>query len=93
MIADDVHSPAGYGPWLNSSHDGPLAARLRSALTNASSLSVAVAYAKTSGVGQLRPLPAKTRAVIGLGFGVTDPQAVERLAAPSLRLVATTAKR
>ncbi|MBY5162084.1 phospholipase D family protein [Salsipaludibacter albus] len=40
-----------------------------------------VAYAKTSGVSRLLRLgpPSGSRAVVGLGFGVTDPQAVEQL--------------
>ena len=41
----------------------------------------AVAYAKASGVGRLLSLelPRHSRAVIGLGFGLTDPSAVEQL--------------
>ncbi len=41
-----------------------------------------MAYAKVSGTGLLlrSPVPQRSRAVIGLGFGLTDPPAVEQLA-------------
>ena len=68
-----------YRPGLNEL--GPLGVRLRNVLANAESVDFAVAYAKASGVYSLIPeLPVQVRAVIGLGFGLTDPEAVERLA-------------
>ena len=66
---------------LGLNEQDSLAERLRSALRHASTLDFAVAYAKTAGVAELTPfLPCQTRAVIGLGFGLSDPEAVERLA-------------
>jgi HKD family nuclease len=68
-----------YLPWLNQS--ASLLTRLRDAVAGASSLDLAVAHAKMSGVAELlASLPAHTRAVIGLGFGLSDPEAVEHLA-------------
>jgi HKD family nuclease len=60
----------------------PLHDRLSAALAGAHALDVAVAYAKVSGTGLLlkEAVPKRSRAVIGLGFGLTDPPAVERLA-------------
>lgn len=59
----------------------PLVDRLDLALDGADRLDLAVAYAKSSGVGRLLSiaLPRRTRAVVGLGFGLTDPAAVEQL--------------
>lgn len=59
----------------------PLADRMQAALHGATRIHVGVAYAKTSGVSHLLRIgpPAGSRAVVGLGFGVTDPQAVEQL--------------
>ena len=56
--------------------------QLERALDGATRLELAVAYAKTSGVGPLlrRPPPRGSRAVVGLGFGLSDPPAVEQLA-------------
>jgi HKD family nuclease len=59
----------------------PLADRMALAVSGARRLHVGVAYAKTSGVSQLlRTSPPRGgRAVVGLGFGLTDPLAVEQL--------------
>lgn len=79
-----------YRPWLNE--DVPLVERLADALTEATRLELAVAYAKASGAGELLrlPIPRGSRAVVGLGFGLTDPVAVEQLesAGMDVRLVA-----
>lgn len=70
-----------YQPGLNQVV--PLGDRLAAALDGAHGLDLAVAYAKVSGTGELlrTALPRSSRAVVGLGFGVTDPPAVEQLAA------------
>jgi HKD family nuclease len=59
----------------------PLAERLGAALERADRFEFAVAYAKSSGVGELLGLrvPQRSRAVVGLGFGLSDPHAIERL--------------
>lgn len=59
-----------------------LGERLAEALQEASGLDLAVAYAKSSGTGALlkSAVPRRSRAVVGLGFGLTDPPAVEQLA-------------
>ena len=69
-----------YSPGLNQSK--PLGDRLAVALDGARRLEFAVAYAKTSGVTRLLRwgIPAGSRAVVGLGFGLSDPLAVEQLA-------------
>src|SRR3954463_15704979 len=67
-------------PRLNAT--SPLAERLRVTLKDATSVRVAVAYAKSSGVERLlnAGLPAdRTQAIIGVGFALTDPEAVELL--------------
>jgi HKD family nuclease len=59
----------------------PLEERIGAALAGATRAHLGIAFAKTSGVSrQLRLRPAeRSRVVAGLGFGITDPQAVERL--------------
>ena len=59
----------------------PLVSSLEPALASARQFEFAVAYAKSSGVGRLlsMELPRRSRAVVGLGFGLTDPTAVEQL--------------
>jgi HKD family nuclease len=77
-----------YRAFLNQ--EQPLVQRLQSALASAQKLDIAVAYANTSGVVQLlEHLPSEARAVIGLGFALTDPEAVEMLstAGASVRVV------
>ena len=60
----------------------PLSERLGRALRRADRLDIAVAYVKSSGVRWLEQrLPAESRLVVGTGFAITDPDAVERLAA------------
>ncbi len=68
-----------YRPGLNQVT--PLEERMRAAFEGATRAHLGVAYAKTSGVSRLLRLrpPDGSRAVVGLGFGVTDPQAVEQL--------------
>lgn len=68
-----------YRPGLNQFE--PLVGRLTTAMTEATRVDIAVAYAKSSGVGHLlRIAPTRgSRAVIGLGFGISDPPAVEQL--------------
>lgn len=54
--------------------------RVGLAMRGAERLDIGVAYAKTSGVSRLlRHDPPRGRAVVGLGFGITDPEAVEQL--------------
>jgi len=55
--------------------------RMNDALSGARRLHVAAAYARSSGSAKLLKLdpPPGSRAVIGLGFGITDPMAVEQL--------------
>ena len=59
----------------------PLVRALEPAVSTAQRFEFAVAYAKSSGVGRLlaMELPRRSRAVVGLGFGLTDPSAVEQL--------------
>jgi hypothetical protein len=54
---------------------------MREVLRGARRMHVGVAYAKTSGVSQLlrSSPPSGSRAVVGLGFGITDPLAAEQL--------------
>jgi HKD family nuclease len=67
-------------PGLNA--DVPLSTRLADALEGADELLAAVAYVKRSGSEILAAagLPSTTRFVVGIGFGLTDPEAVEDLA-------------
>jgi HKD family nuclease len=69
-----------YLPYLNE--QTALLERLGAALEGADRLEFAVAYARSSGAGQLLSLdvPSGSRAVVGLGFGLSDPIAVEHLA-------------
>lgn len=69
-----------YRPGLNQYE--PLMQRMTAAMAGAKRVDIAVAYAKSSGVGHLlRIAPLKeSRAVVGLGFGISDPPAVEQLA-------------
>jgi HKD family nuclease len=67
-------------PGLNAT--GPLEVRLRLRLKDATRVHIAVAYAKRSGVERLLRaglVPERTKAIIGLGFAQTDPDAVELL--------------
>ena len=67
-------------PGLNVT--SPLEERLRIRLKAATSARIAVAYASRSGVEKLLSagLPAdRTQAIFGLGFALTDPEAVEIL--------------
>jgi HKD family nuclease len=68
-----------YAPGLNE--QGRLLDRMAQVLRGARRLDVAAAYAKSSGTSQLvrLGLPPGSRAVVGLGFGITDPVAVEQL--------------
>lgn len=68
-----------YTPGLNQLT--PLEQRIGVALSGATRAHLGVAYAKTSGVSRLLRLgpPMRSRAVVGLGFGITDPQAVEQM--------------
>jgi HKD family nuclease len=79
-----------YRPGLNEF--APLVNRLWEAMRGARRLDVAVAYAKSSGVGHFLKIAPKSRnrAVVGLGFGLTDPPAVEQLddAGVDVRVVA-----
>ena len=75
-----------YRPGLNAYV--PLQRRLEAALDGAERLEFAVAYAKTSGTGALLrlPIPRASRAVVGLGFGLSDPPAVEQLSTAGLEV-------
>lgn len=68
-----------YTPGLNQFT--PFEQRIGAAFAGATSAHLGVAYVKTSGVSRLLRLrpPTGSRAVVGLGFGITDPQAVEQL--------------
>jgi hypothetical protein len=61
----------------------PLSLRLERALVGARRIDVATAYLQPSGADRLlaMSLPSRRRALIGLGFGHTSPEAVERLEA------------
>lgn len=76
FMSGEGHS---YRPGLSTTE--PLSERLGAALEGSDRLEFAVAYAKSSGVGQLlgMGLPRRSRAVVGLGFGLSDPLAIERL--------------
>ncbi len=58
-----------------------LHSRMRAAFDGAQRVHVAAAYAKSSGTSKLLQLepPRGSRAVVGLGFGISDPLAVEQL--------------
>lgn len=74
-MADPVRHRSGLGP------DEPLSGSLEQVVPSSDSFEFAVAYAKSSGVGRILglPLPRRSRAVVGLGFGLTDPAGVEQL--------------
>jgi hypothetical protein len=59
----------------------PLGRTLAAHLGGATHLDVAVAYVKESGTKQLlrSGLPPNARFLVGIGFGLTDPSAVEEL--------------
>jgi HKD family nuclease len=80
---------------IGLNRDRPLLAALTAGLEDATACDIAVAYAKSSGVaGILELLPKPTRAVVGLGFGLTDPDAIELLAtAAEVRVVTASASR
>jgi HKD family nuclease len=79
-----------YRPGLNEFEQ--LVTRFSGAMEGAERVDVAVAYAKASGVGHLLKVAprGRNRAVVGLGFGLTDPPAVEQLddAGVDVRVVA-----
>lgn len=68
-----------YQPGLNE--QTALQDRMRVAFDGARRIHLAAAYAKSSGTSKLLRLdpPRGSRAVIGLGFGISDPLAVEQL--------------
>lgn len=68
-----------YRPGLNQQET--LASRFARAAKGSSRMHLGVAYAKSSGVVQLlgTAVPTGSRAVVGLGFGLTDPMAVQQL--------------
>jgi HKD family nuclease len=68
-----------YEPGLNQKV--ALQDRMREAFSGARRLHLAAAYAKSSGTSKLLQLepPRGSRAVVGLGFGISDPLAVEQL--------------
>jgi HKD family nuclease len=68
-----------YEPGLNQ--QVALQDRMRAAFDGARKIHVAAAYAKSSGTAKLLQLqpPKGSRAIVGLGFGITDPLAVEQL--------------
>jgi HKD family nuclease len=68
-----------YTPGLNEFT--PLEERIGAAFAGATGAHLGIAYAKTSGVSRLLRLrpPTGSRVVAGLGFGITDPQAIEQL--------------
>lgn len=82
-------SPVSAQPRLNS--ESSLRDRLASAFDGADRLDVAVAYVKRTGVAALCSvgLPGTSRFVVGTGFALTDPDAVEELDAlgASVRVV------
>jgi hypothetical protein len=63
-----------------------LEVRIRDALDGAHRLHLAAAYVKSSGAGKLLRLspPPGGRAIVGLGFGISDPLAVEQLEAAGM---------
>jgi hypothetical protein len=68
-----------YEPGLNQ--HTPFAERVEAAFLGSRRAHLAAAYAKSSGVAKLLQLgpPHGSRAVVGLGFGISDPLAVEQL--------------
>ena len=68
-----------YAPGLNQ--QVALQTRMRAAFDGAQRVHIAAAYAKSSGTSKLLQLepPRGSRAVVGLGFGISDPLAVEQL--------------
>lgn len=70
------------GPKSRLNSDIALGRRLVELLADAHEFEVAVAYAKRSGAELIRDagLPVRSRFVIGTGFALTDPLAVETLA-------------
>jgi len=68
-----------YEPGLNQRV--ALQDRMREAFDGAHRIHLAAAYAKSSGTSKLLQLkpPRGSRAVVGLGFGISDPLAVEQL--------------
>jgi HKD family nuclease len=68
-----------YEPGLNQRV--ALQDRMREAFSGAHRIHLAAAYAKSSGTSKLLQLepPRGSRAVVGLGFGISDPLAVEQL--------------
>jgi HKD family nuclease len=68
-----------YAPGLNQ--QVALHSRMRAAFDGAQRVHIAAAYAKSSGTSKLLQLdpPQGSRAVVGLGFGISDPLAVEQL--------------
>jgi HKD family nuclease len=73
-----------YEPGLNQ--QVALQERMREAFSGARRVHLAAAYAKSSGTSKLLQLepPQGSRAVVGLGFGITDPLAVEQLEAAGI---------
>jgi HKD family nuclease len=73
-----------YEPGLNQ--QVALQDRMREAFSGARRLHLAAAYAKSSGTSKLLQLepPQGSRAVVGLGFGISDPLAVEQLEAAGI---------
>lgn len=84
VYARPVNAPSQYRPGLNQVER--LADRFVRSLDDAQRVHIGVAYAKSSGVASLLRvgLPPGSRAVIGLGFGLTDPLAVDQLDAAGL---------
>lgn len=78
--------PVRYQPGLNQ--QTALRERMRAAFDGAHRVDLATAYAKTSGTAKLLELapPAGSRAVVGLGFGITEPVAVEQLDAAGIEV-------
>lgn len=72
-------TPSQYRPGLNQIER--LADRFAQSVAGATRVHVGVAYAKSSGVARLLDIgvPRGSRAVVGLGFGLTDALAVEQL--------------
>ncbi len=77
-----------YRPGLNQRV--PLEERLGEAVVGSRRVDLAVAYAKVSGATRLLAMqpPRGSRVVVGLGFGLTDPFAVDRMADAGLEVLA-----
>lgn len=88
-----IEGVARYRPGLN--RDAPLLGRLLLALDGALRLDIAVAFATMSGTSRLlrAGLPRTSRVVVGLGFGLSDPAALEQMdsSGVSVRCVADSA--